>query len=174
MVDVVRHRTAGCAVALALAGLVGVPGGATRAAPPTSRRPGAPVTQADAAQKDTLADAYLRLCRNCHEAARLQLDRRTRLGWQDIIDQMLEKGATGSDEDFGLVLQYLLRDYGKVNVNLAPAADLALVLGLSTKEADAVVAHREKNGRFKDFDALLKVAGVDLKPLEAHRAAVVF
>jgi competence protein ComEA len=131
--------------------------------------------QADTASqdKDKLADTYLRLCRNCHESV-LVLHRRTRTGWQDVIDQMLEKGATGADEDFSLVLRYLLRDYGQVNVNQANAEDLALVLGLSPAEAKTVVAHREQNGKFKDFDALLKVSGVDTKALESHREAIQF
>ena len=167
-------RTAACALALALAGRVVIPGGTMCAAPLPSLLADTAATQADATPPDKLADTYLRLCRNCHEAAKLQLDRRTRLAWQDVLDQMLEKGATGTDDDFKLVLQYLLRDYGKVNVNRAPSEDLALVLGLSAEEARTVVAYREKHGSFKDFDALRQVSGVDAKKLETHRAAMVF
>ena len=129
--------------------------------------------QGDAAPPDKPADTYARLCRNCHDAG-LQLIRRTRTGWQDVLDQMVEKGATGSEEDFGLVLQYLLRDYGKVNVNRAMASEIALVLGVSATDAGTIVGHREKHGPFKDFETLVKAAGADAAKLEAKRDAVLF
>jgi competence protein ComEA len=122
---------------------------------------------------DKRADAYLRLCRNCHEGG-LELVRRTRTGWQDILDQMVERGATGSDEDFGLVLEYLLRDHGKVNVNEAPAEELVLVLGLSAAESESVVAYRKEHGKFESVGALTAVPGVDGKKIDERRAAIVF
>jgi competence protein ComEA len=130
--------------------------------------------RAGAAAQDPLTDAFYKVCWDCHDPDRIRQARRTRVEWEDIIYQMIDRGAVGSDQDFSLVLQYLLRDYGRVNVNQSTSAELALVLDLSAKEAEALVAHREANGPFKDFEALLKVPGLDAKKLEEHRAAILF
>jgi len=64
--------------------------------------------------------------------------------------------------------------YGKVNVNTAPAGEIAQILGLSQKEADAIVKFRKDHGKFEDFDALGKVPGVDPKKLEKSREAIAY
>ena len=46
--------------------------------------------------------------------------------------------------------------------------------GLSSKDADAVVAYRKANGNFQDFDAVKKVPDIDVKTLEEHKDAVAF
>jgi len=167
-----RLPAPGAIRAFALGGLVLVAGAPADVA--ARRTPVAALTQqADATPRDKPADTYARLCRNCHDAG-LQLTRRTRTGWQDVLDQMVEKGATGSEEDFALVLQYLLRDYGKVNVNRATSSDIALVLGVSTADAATIVGHRDKHGDFKDFDTLVKVTGLEAAKLEGKRDAVLF
>jgi competence ComEA-like helix-hairpin-helix protein len=61
-----------------------------------------------------------------------------------------------------------------VNVNRAVAQDIAVVLGLSEKDADAVVAYRKANGDFADFDALCKVPGIDSEKLKQAREAASF
>ena len=43
---------------------------------------------------------------------------------------MMERGAQVSDTDFDVVMDYLLRHYGRINVNKAEAEDLALVTGV--------------------------------------------
>ena len=124
--------------------------------------------------QDPLNDAFTRLCSNCHDPARVTQSRRTRVEWEDVIYQMIDRGAVGSDQDFSLVLQYLLRDFGRVNVNQAASEELALVLGLTPTEANAIVAHRKTNGEFKDFEGLLKVPDLDPEKLESRRPAVLF
>ena len=52
---------------------------------------------------------------------------------------MMERGAQVSDEDFEVVMDYLLRHYGRINVNKAEAEDLAIVVGVSKKDAEAIV-----------------------------------
>ena len=119
-------------------------------------------------------DAFFKVCSDCHDPDRIRETRRTRSGWEDVIYQMIDKGAVGTDADFNLVLQYLLGHYGMVNVNQAATEEIALVTGLSSKDADAVVAYRKANGGFKNFDALVKVPGIDAQKLEAARAAILF
>ena len=87
---------------------------------------------------------------------------------------MIEKGATGTDQDFDLVLQYLLGHYGMVNINQASPEDIALIVGLSAKEAEAIVTYRRENGNFRNYEALTKVPGVDVAKLEGHKADMLF
>jgi competence protein ComEA len=143
-------------------------GASTRvSADPVVVRPGA-------LPQDPAADAFYKVCNDCHEGDRISETKRTRAGWEEMIVQMIDKGAVGSNQDFGLVLQYLLSRHGMVNINQAEADEIALVTGLPAKEAEAIVAFRKANGNFKNYDALIKVPNIDLKKLEAKRASLLF
>jgi competence protein ComEA len=87
---------------------------------------------------------------------------------------MVSKGAAGSDDDFALVEKYLLRHYGRVNVNRAPADDLVSVLGVSDKDAATIVQYRKDHGDFKDFESLTKVPGIDSSQLDQAKDAITF
>jgi competence protein ComEA len=124
--------------------------------------------------QDPRTDAFVKVCSDCHEPDRIVETRRTRSGWEEIIIQMIDKGAVGSNQDFTLVLQYLLWKHGMVNVNGAEPDEIALVTGLTLKEAEAIVAHRKASGDFKSFDALLQVPNIDVKKLEESRKSLLF
>jgi len=53
-----------------------------------------------------------------------------------------------------------------VNVNMASPALLSYISGLSTRIADNIIEHRNKNGRFKNRAELKKVAGLGPKAFE--------
>ena len=114
------------------------------------------------------------MCATCHDAERILSARRTRTQWEEVIDKMIERGAAGTDEDFTAAEQYLLRVSGRVNVNRALSTDIVDVLGLTQKDADAILEYRKSNGEFKDFDGLCKVPGIDLEKLKQGRDAVSF
>ena len=120
------------------------------------------------------ADLWGQICGDCHDADRIVSKRRTKMEWQDIINQMIDKGAAGTGDDFEAVYGFLQRHYGKVYVNTAPSAEIATVLGLSSTDADNLVAYRKTNGPFADLDALKKVPGIDTKQLDDHKDAVAF
>jgi competence protein ComEA len=100
--------------------------------------------------------------------------RRTKADWEDVINKMIEKGASGTDKEFETVFDYLTRTYGKVYINSAKAEEIAAVLTLSKKDADAIVSFRTANGPFKDFDAVKKVPEIDTKKLDERKDAVAF
>ena len=114
------------------------------------------------------------MCGECHDGERIVSKRRTKADWQDVLRKMIEEGALGTEKDFQTVFEYLLLYYGRVYVNDARADDLAMTLGLSKKDAEAIVAFRTKNGPFADFDALRKVPEIDLKTLDQHKDAAAF
>jgi competence protein ComEA len=124
--------------------------------------------------EDHAAAAFKRVCATCHDAERILSARRTRTQWQEVIDKMVERGAAGTDEDFAAAEQYLLRVSGRVNVNRALSNDIVDVLGLTQKDADAILEYRKSHGEFKDFDELCKVPGIDLEKLKQGRDAVSF
>jgi len=72
------------------------------------------------------------------------------------------------------VLEYLVDQFGRVNINAAPAAEIAEILHLASAEAESIVAYRKKAGRFEDFAALARVPGLPVERLEARRDAIVF
>ena len=123
---------------------------------------------------DADAGLFVQMCVKCHDAARITALRRSKVEWEEIINKMIERGATGTEKEFETVYGYLVRTFGKVNVNRAAAEDIAMILSLSEKDAQAIVAYRNSNGSFADFDALKKVPDIDLKKLEEHKDAVTF
>jgi competence protein ComEA len=123
---------------------------------------------------DQAAEVFKATCTRCHTPERILSARKTRTQWEETLDKMTKLGATASDEDWTTVLDYLMRHCGKVNVNRAPAKDIALVLGISAANADAIVSFRKENGDFADYDALAKVPGIDVEKLEKAKDAIAF
>jgi len=115
-----------------------------------------------------------RLCGTCHEPERGTSSRRTRDQWLQTVNLMVARGAQGTDDELMAVVEYLTREHGRVNVNLASAADIALVLGLTPAEAAAIVEHRRLRGTFDDATAVERVSGIDARKLAARRDAMVF
>jgi competence ComEA-like helix-hairpin-helix protein len=124
--------------------------------------------------EDPATGLFRRMCNECHDADRIISPRRTKADWEDILTKMIEKGAVGSDKDFETVFEYLLRTYGMADINRAPADEIAAVLTVTAKDAEAIVAFRKANGAFKDLEALKKVPNIDVKLLDEHKAAIVF
>ncbi len=100
--------------------------------------------------------------------------RKTRTEWEEVLDKMITKGAQINDDNYGSIEDYLLRNYGKVNVNKAVKDDLVLIAGVTPAEADSILKVRGENGPFADFDALSKVPGLDTKKLAEKREALTF
>jgi competence protein ComEA len=124
--------------------------------------------------QDKSAEAFTKVCSTCHDASRILATRRTRTQWEEVIEKMVERGAQGTDEEFAAVEDYLLRNFGRVNVNRAVAADIAMIARISEKDADAIVSYRKSHGDFADFDALCKVPGIDVETLKLGQEAIAF
>lgn len=127
-----------------------------------------------AAANDPTAPLFAQMCNKCHDAVRINTRRRGKAEWEDVIQKMIEKGATGSEQDFEQVYEYLLRHWGSLYINSASAFDMTKILGISRTDADAIVAYRTEKGEFADFEAVKKVPNIDVKALEQHKDAVQF
>ena len=120
-------------------------------------------------------ETFTRNCVKCHPVDRIAGSRRTRTQWEEVMTTMqTARGAVIADEEWDVILDYLVKQHGRVNVNRATADDLVEVLGLTSESADTIVKYRREHGNFEDFDAFAKVPGLDLGKLEKKRDAISF
>jgi competence protein ComEA len=111
----------------------------------------------------------LKLCRDCHDLDTITMENRTKEGWKKTVAKMGDRGAEGTDEQFTVIVSYLTKNFGRINVNKAPAEEIVLGVGFSAKEAEAIVGYREKNGPFQNWRDLAKVEGLDAARVEAKK-----
>jgi competence protein ComEA len=121
----------------------------------------------------------VKVCGRCHEPQRAASVRLTREGWESTIDDMISRGAQGTDAEFQAVLDYLSKHFKgeaakPMNVNTATAVQLESVLLLLRSQAAAVLDYRAKHGPFTSIDDLKKVPGIDLKKIDAHKDSLYF
>jgi competence protein ComEA len=127
----------------------------------------------------------VRMCGKCHGLEWVTRARMTKERWDDVVDDMVSRGAQGTDDDVGLIVEYLAKNFGKdrprdpppetlpkILVNQAGAKELASALELPAEEAEAIVRYREKNGRFKEWEDLKKVRGLDTKKIEGRKERI--
>jgi competence protein ComEA len=120
----------------------------------------------------------MKVCGACHQAERSASVRLTREGWEAVIGDMIQRGAKGSDEDFGAVLEYLAKHFlgdapRPLNINRANNVELESVAGLTRKEAAAVLKWLDEVGVCKSLVELKKVPGLDYKKIEARKDFIV-
>jgi len=122
-------------------------------------------------------DAVAKVCLECHGASNFRKVRLDRDEWWDQVNEMLDRGAKGTDEEMAAVVEYLAQNFGKeskVRVNTAPLAELRAVLGFTVEESKAVIAYREEKGSFHEWRDLLKVPSLDAKKIEEKKDRMTF
>ena len=115
-----------------------------------------------------------RACRMCHPIENVTRMRRTVREWADVLTTMQGRGASATEEEFEAIHWYLNRYFGVVRVNNATVDELAAVLGLTAKDAQAIVEYRKAHGNFADLAALMKIEGIDKAKLEEQPDALRF
>jgi competence protein ComEA len=115
-----------------------------------------------------------KVCTKCHDSEGFSHSRNTRQRWENIVDEMVSRGAEASDQEIETIVEYLANYLGKINLNKLTAEKLAEGLNLPKETGVAIVAYREKNGPFKTWDDLGKVPGLDLKKIQDKKGAVEF
>jgi competence protein ComEA len=130
-------------------------------------------------------DLLVKVCTGCHQVSVITSQHKSESKWTDTVVEMRNRGANGSDEDMEKIIHYLATNFGpqdapaqtttaKVNVNSASAADIVAGLSLPQASADAIVAYRTKNGKFKDIDSLKQVPGVEAAKIDAVKDKIEF
>jgi competence protein ComEA len=120
----------------------------------------------------------VKICTTCHGPEMFTTNHKNSNDWDQTITSMTEKGLAISDADYVTVLDYLSKAFGplptKVNINKASSPDIQKALDITSKQAEAIVAYRAKNGDFKDLDSLKKVEGLDAAAIDAKKDSIVF
>lgn len=114
---------------------------------------------------------FQRICGQCHGVEMAVKLRMSEDRWAGVVDDMVSRGAQGTQDDFDRVSRYLGKYFGteaatagKVSVNKASAKDL-VAAGLPEDAAALIISFREKNGSLKSWAELEKIPGLDLSKL---------
>jgi competence ComEA-like helix-hairpin-helix protein len=125
-------------------------------------------------------ELLLRACIGCHKPDSFSAYRHTKDEYQSIMARMSERGAQASAKELDEIAAYLFQNFpkvedpGKVNINKAGAKELETRLGLTAKEAEAIVSYRDRHGDFHAIGDLYIIYGVDGKKLEAVQDKISF
>ncbi len=119
-------------------------------------------------------ETMVRICGGCHGAEIVLGKRLNRDGWSQIVVNMIQRGAQGSDDEFADIVDYLANTVSRINVNKATSQELRAGLDISDKEADAILHYREEKGEFKTIDDLKRVPGLDAAKIDAKRSLLAF
>lgn len=137
------------------------------------------------------------MCVSCHALSVVTSKRATPVEWSALVQQMVARGAVGSDQDVATLTQYLAKNFGPgapayalplaapgiptvtpdpealapapqpemhstlhVNVNRAGVRELESALRLTREEAQTLIAYREQNGNFQNWQQVGEIPGV--------------
>jgi competence protein ComEA len=118
-----------------------------------------------------------KICLGCHDSGNFRKTRFSTEEWSDSVEDMVQRGATGTPAEIEAVVAYLTKNFGKdapVRINTAPFAEIKVVLGFTVAEVRALLEYRDKNGDLKGLDELVKVPGIDAAKVEAQKSRIAF
>jgi competence protein ComEA len=133
-----------------------------------------PLAQAQDLPEGKGKDAVEQVCGACHGTDLVSSRRATKQGWSYIVDDMVSRGASATNEQIQAINDYLAKNLGQVNVNKGPATEIASVLEITSDQADAIVKYRMEHGDFKSVDDLKKVPGLESAKLDTKKDRVVY
>jgi hypothetical protein len=113
------------------------------------------------------------VCASCHN---LQIVMDTPMSydaWHDTVQMMVDRGASGTSEQFDDIMDYLHRTMTTINVNAADAEELEIVLNVPETAAKAIIARRSTR-KFNGLADLKSVAGVDASTVDAKARLIFF
>jgi competence ComEA-like helix-hairpin-helix protein len=120
-------------------------------------------------------DVFVKVCGDCHTIEQVTAHHYPKKFWTGVVDDMVSRGAQGSDDEIEAVIGYLARNFGKpVNVNTAAAREIETALSLSAAQSEALVQYRSDKGPFKTMGDLTKVPGLNKELLEEQRKNILF
>jgi competence protein ComEA len=166
-----RARTANVAIAISVAMLMA---SAAAQTPPQTTSSTQTTTTASRFPAGPGRDALFKVCKECHGPESVLGQLKTRDEWSKTLDEMAANGATGTDEEWNSILDYLDKHYSLILVNTAPAKDLALKLDVPAEIADEIVRTRTEKGTFTSIDELKRVPGLDGAKLDARKDRLIF
>jgi competence protein ComEA len=119
-------------------------------------------------------ETVITICGDCHGPEVVGSQRRTRVEWETLIEDMAARNAVATDEEKTIILTYTLHNFGRVNINIATAEDVAQIVQLKPAEASAILDYRQKSGEFKTLDDLRNVPGLDFARIQERKDRIGF
>ncbi len=113
------------------------------------------------------------VCAQCHD---LQIVMDTPMSydaWHDTVQTMIDRGASGTDQQFEDVMDYLHRTMTTIDVNTADANELQIVLDVPETAAQAIIARRSTQ-KFTGLAGLKSVPGVDASTVDGKARLIFF
>jgi competence protein ComEA len=116
-----------------------------------------------------------RMCNDCHGLDQVTSSKYSKKQWSYVVDDMVSRGAEGSDDDINTVIAYLSKNFGQpLNINTAAQKDIENGLGFPAAQVELIIKYRTDKGAFKTYDDLLKVPGIDAAMVEDQKKNIVF
>ena len=133
-----------------------------------------PLVQAQDLPEGKGKDLVEQVCGACHGTDLVSSRRATKQGWSYIVDDMVSRGASATNDQIAQINEYLSKNLGQVNVNKGPAAELTSVLEITDEQAQAIIKYRTEHGDFKSVDDLKKVPGLETAGLDKKKDRVAY
>jgi competence protein ComEA len=119
-------------------------------------------------------DVLESVCGACHGTDLVAARRATKEGWSYLVDDMVSRGASATNEQIATIIDYLAKNLAQVNVNKGKSEEIATVLEITSAQADAIVKYRTDHGDFKTIDDLKKVPELASAKLDSKKDRVVY
>jgi competence protein ComEA len=113
------------------------------------------------------------VCAKCHNLQIVMDTPMSYNAWHDTVQSMMDRGATGTDQQFADVMDYLHRTMTTIDVNTADADELQIVLQVPPAAAQAILSRRSTQ-KFTSLTDLESIPGVDASTVEAKAKLIFF
>lgn len=113
------------------------------------------------------------VCGKCHNLEIVMNTPRSLEDWRDTMQKMVDRGASGTDEQYDDILDYLHRTMTTIDVNSAAADELAAVLNAPDAAVKLIIARRARK-KFVGLADLKTIPGIDAAALEAKSRMIYF
>jgi hypothetical protein len=113
-------------------------------------------------------------CGSCHSLERTVQLRKPKNGWEDIVFDMVGRGAPIFVDEANQIIAYLTAVLGPdappfIDVNRASKDDMLKIPGITAELADKLLAYRQSRGALTSRDQIREVLGLDEKTYEKIR-----
>ena len=119
-------------------------------------------------------ETVIRICGDCHGVEKIPSPRRSRAEWQDLVEEMAGRNGVATPDDIRTIVQYVVVNFGRVNVNRASGADLVEIVQLTAAEASAIVEFRTREGDYLTLEDLRKVPKLDFARIQERKDRIGF
>jgi competence protein ComEA len=119
------------------------------------------------------AQSLQAVCGKCHNLQIVMNTPRSLDDWRDTMQKMVDRGASGTDDQYDDILDYLHRTMTTIDVNSADAVELATVLNAPDAAVKLVIARRSTK-KFVDLADLKTIPGIDAAALDAKSKMIYF